>query len=74
MNLHLQPRTNLMLPRAHPACVFSNSRSFRLLLSASAANVLKLVRRDQLRVTALSTHDSPPPPHRQNHPNCIQLP
>jgi len=74
MNLRLQPRTNLMLARAHPACVFSNSRSFHLLLSACSANMLKPVRCYQLPVTALSTHDRPLPPDHQNHSNYIQLP
>jgi hypothetical protein len=74
MNLRLQPRSNLMLARAHPACVFSDPRSCRLLLSALSANMLKFVRCYQLPVTALSTHDSPLPPDHQNHSNCIQLP
>jgi hypothetical protein len=74
MNLQLQPRSNLMLARAHSACVFIDSRSFPLLLSARSDNMLKFVRYYQRRGTAPSTHNSPPHPDRQNHPNCIQLP
>jgi hypothetical protein len=57
-----------------PACVFSDSRSCRLLLSPLSANMLKFVRCYQPPVTALSTHDSPLLPDHQNHSNCIQLP
>jgi hypothetical protein len=74
MNLQLQPRTNLMLARSYPACVFSDSRNFRLLLSACPAVMLKFVCCCQRRVTAPSTHDSPPHPDCQNQPKRIQLP
>lgn len=74
MNLRLQPRTNFMLSRGYPACVLSASHSFWMFLSARSRNMLKLLRRYQLRVTVLSTYNNPRPPDRQNYPNRIQHP